>query len=215
MTEGELKESEGKYRDLSLQLPQTAFELDEKGNLFFMNRFGSQALGYTQEDLQAGLNVLQIVSEEDKERIIEDMRRTIEGSPQVRELALVRKNGSRFPAIAYLLPAAKGGRAVGLRGIFLDISERKKTETALQGVREQVQGAHGEVSGGGIHCSGLDFQICQPQICRDLRIQRSGDDRQDGAQRPGGGTRRAGEDRGGSDKEARRGEWFQGRCGLL
>ncbi|MCK7508974.1 MAG: PAS domain S-box protein [Desulfobacterales bacterium] len=100
--------------------------------MFFLNRFGSQALGYTQEDLQAGLNVLQIVSEEDKERIIEDMRRTIEGSPQVRELALVRKNGSRFPAIAYLLPAAKGGRAVGLRGIFLDISERKKTETALR-----------------------------------------------------------------------------------
>ncbi|MDD1730679.1 MAG: PAS domain S-box protein [Methanothrix sp.] len=131
-TEGELKESQGKYRDLSLQLPQTAFELDEKGNMFFLNRFGSQALGYTQEDLQAGLNVLQIVSEEDKERIIEDMRRTIEGSPQVRELALVRKNGSRFPAIAYLLPAAKGGRAVGLRGIFLDISERKKTETALR-----------------------------------------------------------------------------------
>ena len=132
VTEGELKESQGKYRDLSLQLPQTAFELDEKGNMFFLNRFGSQALGYTQEDLQAGLNVLQIVSEEDKERIIEDMRRTIEGSPQVRELALVRKNGSRFPAIAYLLPAAKGGRAVGLRGIFLDISERKKTETALR-----------------------------------------------------------------------------------
>ncbi|HUM80606.1 MAG TPA: hypothetical protein PLQ38_02415, partial [Methanothrix sp.] len=45
--ERELKESEGKYRDLSLQLPQTAFEMDGKGNLFFINRFGSQALGYT------------------------------------------------------------------------------------------------------------------------------------------------------------------------
>jgi PAS domain S-box-containing protein len=140
VTERELIESEGKYRDLSLQLPQTAFELDEKGNLSFINRFGSQALGYTHEDLQAGLHMLQIVSEEDKERIIEDMRLTKEGDPQVSEFSLVRKDGSTFPAIAYLIPVAKGGRRVGLRGIFLDISERKQTETALRESESKFRG---------------------------------------------------------------------------
>jgi len=130
--ERELKESEGKYRDLSLQLPQTAFEMDGKGNLFFINRFGSQALGYTHEDLQAGLNVLQIVSQEDRTRINEDICQAIQGNPQVREIALVRKDASTFPAIAYIIPAEKSGRIVGLRGIFLDISERKKTEMALR-----------------------------------------------------------------------------------
>ena len=139
-TERELKESEGKYRDLSLQLPQTAFDLDEKGNLSFINRFGSQALGYAQEDLQSGLNVLQIVSEEDKERIIEDIRLTVKGDPQVGEFSLVRKNGSTFPAIAYLIPVAKGGRRVGLRGIFLDISERKQTEMALRESESKFRG---------------------------------------------------------------------------
>ncbi len=139
-TEKELKESEGKYRDLSLQLPQTAFELDERGNLSFLNRFGSQALGYTQEDLLSGLNVLQIVSEEDKERIIEDIRLTAKGDPQVGEFSLVRKNGSTFPAIAYLIPVAKGGRRVGLRGIFLDISERKQTEMALRESESKFRG---------------------------------------------------------------------------
>jgi len=132
VTESELKESEGKYKDLSLQLPQTAFELDEEGNLSFINRFGCQALGYAQEDLRAGLNVLQIVSEVDRESIIDALRRTIESGPQVKELSLVRRDGSTFPAIAYLIPSAKSGRMVGLRGIFLDISERKKTEMALR-----------------------------------------------------------------------------------
>jgi len=139
-TERELKESEGTYRDLSLQLPQTAFELDEKGNLSFINPFGSQALGYTQEDIQSGLNILQIASEEDKERIIEDIRLTVEGDPQVSEVSLVRKDGSTFPAIAYLIPVAKGGRRVGLRGIFLDISERKQTEIALRESESKFRG---------------------------------------------------------------------------
>ena len=138
--EKELKESESKYRDLSLQLPQTAFEMDEKGNLSFINRFGSQALGYTQEDIQAGLHFLQIVSEEDKERIIDDIRLTAEGNPQVSEISLVRKDGSTFPAIAYLIPVAKGGQRVGLRGIFLDISERKQTEMALRESESKFRG---------------------------------------------------------------------------
>jgi len=130
--ERELKESEGKYKDLALQLPQTAFEMDGKGNLFFINRFGSQALGYAHEDLQAGLNVLQIVSQEDRARINEDICQAMQGNPLVREISLVRKDASTFPAIAYLIPAEKGGRIAGLRGIFLDISERKKTEMALR-----------------------------------------------------------------------------------
>jgi PAS domain S-box-containing protein len=131
-TERELKESEGTYRDLSHHLPQTAFELDEKGNLFFINRFGSQDLGYAHDDLRAGLNVLQIVSDEDKERINENVRLAMQGNPQVIELRPVRKDGSTFPAIAYLIPMVKGGRTVGLRGIFLDISQRKQTEMALR-----------------------------------------------------------------------------------
>ena len=130
--ERELKESEGKYKDLALQLPQTAFEMDGKGNLFFINRFGSQALGYAHEDLQAGLNVLQIVSQEDRARINEDICQAMQGNPLVREISLVRKDARTFPAIAYLIPAEKGGRIAGLRGIFLDISERKKTEMALR-----------------------------------------------------------------------------------
>ncbi len=131
-TEKELKESEQKYRELSLQLPQTTFELDALGNLVFINRFGSQVFGYTHDDLAAGLNILQIVAEEDKERVSQDINLAMQGNAQAREYRLKKKDGSTFPAIAYSIPIVKEGRTVGLRGIFLDISERKRTELALK-----------------------------------------------------------------------------------
>jgi len=131
-TEKELKESEQKYRELSVQLPQTTFELDALGNLVFLNRFGCQVLGYAHNDLQAGLNILQVVAEDDKEKMREDIKLAMQGDPQVREYRLKKKDGSTFPAIAYSIPIIKEGRTEGLRGIFLDISERKRTELALK-----------------------------------------------------------------------------------
>jgi two-component system, sensor histidine kinase and response regulator len=131
-TEKELKESEKKYKELSVQLPQTTFELDALGNLVFINRFGCQVLGYTQDDLQAGLCILQVVAEEDKEKVSKDIKLAMQGNPQAGEYRLKKKDGSTFPAIAYSIPIVKEGRTVGLRGIFLDISERKRTELALK-----------------------------------------------------------------------------------
>jgi two-component system sensor histidine kinase/response regulator len=137
-TEKKLKESERKYRDLEVQLPQTVFELDRLGNIVFINRFGCQVFGYTTEDLKAGLNILQVVAEEDKEKINRDIKLAMQGNPQVREYRLQKKDGSTFPAIAYSIPIVKEGRTVGLRGIFLDISERKRTELALRESEETL-----------------------------------------------------------------------------
>lgn len=140
-TEKELKESERKYRELAIQLPQTVFELDAFGNIVFINRFGCQVFGYTPEDLKAGLNILQVVATEDKEKINGDIKLALQGDPQVREYRLRKKDGSIFPAIAYSIPIVKEGQTVGLRGIFLDISERKRTEEKLKEAMEAAETA--------------------------------------------------------------------------
>ncbi len=139
-TKRELKESERKYRELGVLLPQTVFELDSSGNIVFINRFGCQVFGYTPEDLKAGLNILQIVAEEDKEKVDCDIRLALQGNPQMREYRLQKKDGSTFPAIAYSIPVVKEGRTVGLRGIFLDITERKRTEQALKESENKFRG---------------------------------------------------------------------------
>ncbi len=139
-TEKELKESERKYRELEVQLPQTVFELDASGDIVFINRFGCRVFGYTSEDLKAGLNILQVVAEEDKENINKDIKLALRGNPQVREYRLQKKDSSTFPAIAYSIPIVKGGQTVGLRGIFLDISERKRIELALEESENKFRG---------------------------------------------------------------------------
>lgn len=139
-TEKVLKESERKYRELAVQLPQTVFELDTSGNIVFINRFGSQVFGYNAQDLMVGLNILQLVAEDDKEKAGEDIKLALQGNPQVREYRLQKKDGSTFPAIAYSIPVVKEGRTVGIRGIFLDISERKRTELALKESENKFRG---------------------------------------------------------------------------
>ncbi len=139
-TEKELKESERKYRELGILLPQTVFESDFSGNIVFINRFGCQVFGYTPEDLKTGLKISQLVAEEDKQKVNGDIKLTLQGKPQVREYRLQKKDGSTFPAIAYSIPVAKEGKIVGLRGIFLDITERKRTEQALKESENKFRG---------------------------------------------------------------------------
>jgi PAS domain S-box-containing protein len=94
----ELKDSEQKYRELAVQLPQTVFELDAFGNIVFINRFGSQAFGYNPDNLLVGLNILEVVAREDKDRFDRDVKLALQGKPQVREYRLQKEDSSTFPA---------------------------------------------------------------------------------------------------------------------
>lgn len=107
-TEKELKDSERKYRELTVQLPQTVFELDAFGNIVFINPFGCQLLGYTPDDLSAGLNIQNVVVQEERELVNNDINLALQGNPQVREYRLQKKDGGTFPAIAYSIPIEIG-----------------------------------------------------------------------------------------------------------
>lgn len=61
----EFQESEKKYRELTDQLPEIVYEIDDKGRLTFVNKEGFRATGYSPENLEKGLNILQMVADED------------------------------------------------------------------------------------------------------------------------------------------------------
>ncbi len=44
------------------------------------------------------------------------------------EYTALRKDGSTFPVIVYAAPIIQGNKAVGLRGVTIDITERKQAE---------------------------------------------------------------------------------------
>jgi signal transduction histidine kinase/CheY-like chemotaxis protein len=87
----------------------------------------------THADLEKGIEVLEFVAPEDRQRVMEDMRRCMETmSGGYMENRAVRKDGTTFDTLVYAAPILSQGQIKGFRGIVLDISERKQAERRLQ-----------------------------------------------------------------------------------
>lgn len=129
-----LRESERKYRDLVEMLPQSVFETDETLRITFANHFAFTATGYSEEDIQKGINLLDIISQKDHSKIMDHIKHMPENNRHASgiECTTLKKDGSTFLLVAYTNPIIRDGHFAGLRGIFVDITERKQIETALQ-----------------------------------------------------------------------------------
>jgi len=128
-----LAESERKFRELADLLPQIVFEVNDKGDFTFVNRIAFASTGYSQEDLERGLNALQMfVVQKDQDRVKKNLTRLLNGEKLgPREYTVRRKDGSTFPVIVHSAPIFRENRAAGARGIVIDITERKLMEERL------------------------------------------------------------------------------------
>jgi two-component system, sensor histidine kinase and response regulator len=138
--ESALRESEERFRELSDLLPQTVFEVDLEGRVIYANRFGLEYFGYTEKDISNRVNALQLFVPEDQERIILNMSRRLKGeSFKDHEYTMMKKEGSTAPVLIYTNPISSGDEVIGLRGIALDITERKKAEERLRLAQERYR----------------------------------------------------------------------------
>ena len=130
-TEDELRKSETRYRQLVDLLPQTVFEIDQTLTITSINPVALKSFGYTQEDLEKGVNVFEVFSEDDHQRIGENIKKILRGEPTgALEYTAKRKDGSTFPVITYSVPIMHENNPVGLRGVLVDITERIAAERA-------------------------------------------------------------------------------------
>ena len=124
-----LRENEQRYRELADLLPQPIFESDLNGRLTFANRTALNSLGYTPQDIQGGLDIYEMLVPEDRDRARATTRRRLAGeSIKNVEYTAQRKDGSQFPVIVDASPIQRDKQLTGLRGLVLDITERKKIE---------------------------------------------------------------------------------------
>ena len=117
MAQQALAESELRFRELADLVPQTIFEIDMAGNFTFANSFGLQYTGYLQEDIDKGLNALQLFVPEDRKRVMADIERLLKGEEfGGHEYTALKKDGITFRVLVYSSPIFRDEKIVGIRG---------------------------------------------------------------------------------------------------
>ena len=131
--ESALYKSEKRYREMALLLPQTIYEANNEGFLTYMNKAGVTMYGYTEDEIKTGINVIETIAKEDRERLYMNFLGILGGaSSHGNRYMAQRKDGSRFPVEIFSAPIIENGKRVGARGIIYDISERVKAEEEIR-----------------------------------------------------------------------------------
>jgi len=135
-----LRESEEKFREMADMMPQIIFEADTTGRLTYANAIAFNWTGYTPEEFARGIRVAEMFAPEDRERGIGAMGEILAGKEapaEGQEYLALRRDGSTFPVTIYAVPILRNGLVVGMRGIIIDISGRKKADEKTR-ERERV-----------------------------------------------------------------------------
>jgi PAS domain S-box-containing protein len=124
-----LRESEARLRGVVGLLPETVFEADKNGKIAFINLAGYDAFGYSPQDVDEGLDLLQLLAPEDRDRVKERIAQVLDEQKLVSdECTALRKDGETYPVLIRISPIVYADKPVGMRGVFLNIADRKQVE---------------------------------------------------------------------------------------
>ena len=135
-----LRKSEARFRDFAEAVPQVVYEADTRGKFTFFNRTGLELYGYTQEDVDRGLPVTDLIVPEDHERIFEDFKKVLQGeSASGRTYTAKARDGTRVPVVCYSSPMVGEDKVIGVRGVCVDIRKMKEAEEVLKRSRDELE----------------------------------------------------------------------------
>lgn len=123
-----------------IKFPTAVFQADSDLNLLFLNERGKKVTGYTDEDIEKGLNGFDIFVAEEHEQIKENIRNIASGSDyKFFEHNVKKKDGTILPVNIYVIPLIQNEQIKGFWGIALDISERKSIEERTRRYSEHLE----------------------------------------------------------------------------
>ena len=140
LAEENFHESEKRYKDLANFLPQMIFEVDSEGVIKFVNLISFQMFGYTPEEINEEFSIFGALIPEDRERARQRMMGIMKGKKlDLEEYTALRKDGTRFPILISSSPILTNKITTGLRGLAMDITDRKIMEEQLIKAKEKAE----------------------------------------------------------------------------
>ena len=131
--ENSLVKSERKFSEMTDLLPQIVFEADINGMLIYINKAGYEAYGFTHEEFEKGINIFDTLVEGDLQTARENIGRILQGeSIQGYQYTAKRMDATTFPIQVYSSIIKENEKTTGIRGIIIDITERKNAEKSIR-----------------------------------------------------------------------------------
>ncbi|MGZ7194471.1 MAG: PAS domain S-box protein, partial [Halobacteriota archaeon] len=132
--------SERRIRELTDALPEVVYETDAHGAFTFVNAACLRMFGYTKGELLVGMTVFDVLAADDRNRGRKLFRQRMDGQRlEWVEYTGLRKDDTTFSISVRAVPINRDGAAVGVRGIIVDITERKQAEAALQNAHNELE----------------------------------------------------------------------------
>ena len=138
-----MRENEEKFRTLAESAQDAIVMFDGDDQILFWNGAAERLFGYTKAEAIGGRYHLLVVPERFREasaKGLAEYRQTGTGAAigKLRELAALRKDGTEFP-VELSLSMVMLQKKYAAIGIIRDITERKRTEKALQDAVEEAK----------------------------------------------------------------------------
>jgi PAS domain S-box-containing protein len=131
-TQATMKKTETLFAQLFQSSPMAITMLDDKGNVVRINKGFEEMFGYSARELKGnGLN--QFIVPDELEAEGNDLNSLI-SSYQVVKIETVRKRKDQtlLTVIVYGVPVRMDDKTIGIFGVYVDITERKKVEEELK-----------------------------------------------------------------------------------
>ena len=130
-----MEESERRYRTLVEQIPAVVYVDDdtESSSAFYVSPYYEEMLGYTPEERMADPDLwVQMLHPDDRERVLEEVRRTIGTNEPFRvEYRMIAKDGRVVWVRDDAVPLEGADGSLTWQGVLYDITERKVLEEQL------------------------------------------------------------------------------------
>jgi len=131
--EEKYKLGEERFRNLADMLPEMICETNRKNIITYANRLALERFEYSDKDLAKGIPLENLIVAEQRDLARREALHQYRNKSKIsHEFTAVTKTGKTFPIFFKVSPIITHDKVSGLRGVFVDITDQKKTQEKLE-----------------------------------------------------------------------------------